>query len=434
MLTELGYTNINDLFSDIPQNIQINDLDLPNGKTQQEVETHLKALSKKNKPFDQLPSFLAGGIKPHYIPAVVQHLSSRSEFTTAYTPYQSEASQGFLQAMFEYQSLICELTDMDIANASLYDGATALGEAALMSKRITKKTTLLLPTNISWDKRSVLKNYTQGAGIQITDIPFDQKTGILHPKTLEKHIDTNTAAVYLENPNFFGLFEEHIPTIQNTLHEHNILLIIGIDPLSLGITKSPGTLGADIAIGEGRALGNPMDFGGSGLGIFACKKQYLRQVPGRIIGLTTDRNNNRAFCMTMQTREQHIRRGRATSNICTNEGLNALNALIYISTIGQNDLYSLGKQNLQLAHNLANQLWKLPRFKKVFTATHFNEFVVQTPNAKKIHTHLLKNNIHGGLLLEKHYPTLKNCVLFGITEQHTTQHINQLIKTLKEAP
>ena len=181
MLTELGYTNINDLFSDIPKNIQINDLGLPNGKTQQEVEAHLKSLSKKNKPFDQLPSFLAGGIKPHYIPAVVPHLSSRSEFTTAYTPYQSEASQGFLHAMFEYQSLICEITDMDIANASLYDGATSLGEAALMSKRITKKTSILLPTNISRDKRCVLKNYTQGAGIQITEIPFDQKTGILHP-------------------------------------------------------------------------------------------------------------------------------------------------------------------------------------------------------------------------------------------------------------
>jgi glycine dehydrogenase subunit 1 len=432
MLTELGYKHINDLFTDIPKQIQITDLDLPIDKTQQQVEHQLKNLSNKNKSFDQLPSFLAGGIKPHYIPAVVKSLSSRSEFSTSYTPYQSEASQGFLQAMFEYQSLICEITGMDIANASLYDGATALGEAALMSKRITKKSTFILPTNISLDKRCVLHNYTKGAGMNIKEIPYDIHTGILDPKTLEKHIDNNTAALYLETPNFFGLFEENITKIKQLATQNQFLLIIGINPLTLGIIKSPKSLGADIVIGEGRALGNSMDFGGSGLGLFACKKEYLRQVPGRIIGLTKDTNQHRAFCMTMQTREQHIRRGRATSNICTNEGLNALNALIFLSSIGQNGLYNLGKKNLHQAHQLATQIWELPQYKQVFKATHFNEFVVQGSNAQRIHRHLLQNNIHGGILLEKQYPQLKNCILFGITEQHTSEHIDHLLSTLQE--
>lgn len=432
MLKELGYTSINELFSDIPKQIHISNIDLPNGKTQQEVEQNLKYIGNKNKSFDQLPSFLGGGIKPHYIPAVVKAISSRSEFSTSYTPYQPEASQGFLQAMFEYQSLICELTGMDIANASLYDGATALGEAVLMCKRITKKSTFIIPTNISWDKRCVLLNYTKGSGIHIKEIPYNPQSGTISLTTIKKHLNNDIAGIYLENPNFFGIFEDQLPDIQQHIKKNNSLLVTGIDPLTLGITKSPGSYGSDIVIGEGRALGNPMDFGGSGLGIFACKKEYLRQVPGRIIGLTKDTKENRAFCMTMQTREQHIRRGRATSNICTNEGLNALNALVYLATLGQNGLYELGKQNIQRAHHLASKIWELPKYHKVFLGTHFNEFIVSTTDAQKTHQQLLKNNIHGGIILGKHYPELPNCILFGVTELHTNEQINHLLSTLKE--
>jgi len=433
MLKELGLHDINDLFSDIPQKIRIKNLHLPQGRTQQEVEEHMRLLAQQNKSFYEMPSFLGGGMIPHYIPAVVKSVISRSEFYTAYTPYQPETSQGFLQAIFEYQSLIAELTGMDVSNASLYDGATAVGEAALMCTRINKRKTFVVPGNISWEKKSVLMNYTKGAGIRIKEVAYDKKTGMIDLESLKKTIDTETAGFYLENPNFFGVFEDRVDEIHSILQKNQSMFVVGIDPISLGICKSPGEYGADIVIGEGKSLGNPLDFGGSTLGIFTCKNEFLRQIPGRIIGMTKDQQGKRAFCMTLQTREQHIRREKATSNICTNEGLCMLAAATYLSWLGSKGLHELSKINFQRGQELEKKIIALPGFTKMFTGVHFNEFVIRCPDAKKIHKHLLRQGMQGGLLLQQWYPELTNCMLFGITELHSEESIERLISLLKEA-
>jgi len=432
MLEEIGLKTINDLFSDIPKNIVINDLDLQNGLSQQETDKKLRKIASKNKSLYELLSFIGGGIKPHYIPPIVKSIISRSEFFTSYTPYQSEASQGFLQAMFEYQSLISELTKLEIANCSLYDDVTALAEAALMCSRINRKKIFIVPENISYDKKSVLKNYTKGADIKIKEIPFDIETGKIDINQLEKNINNDIAGVYIENPNFFGIFEDQINKINKLIKDSDSLFVVGIDPLSLGIVKSPGEFGADIVIGEGRSLGNAINFGGSSLGIFSCKKEFLRQMPGRIIGLTKDSSGKRAFSMTLQTREQHIRRGRATSNICTNEGLCALSAVTYLSWLGSDGLEKLSKINYENGQNLAKKIETIKGFKKMFSGTHFNEFVIKCEkNPNDINKELLKNNIQGGLLIDKWYPKLKNCMLFGITEIHSNDDIENLISKLK---
>jgi len=427
MIKELGISGIDNLFCDIPKQIRLNNLNLKNALSQQEVEELLRKLGRKNKSFYEMPYFLGGGAKPHYIPAVVKSIISRSEFYTSYTPYQPEASQGFLQAMFEYQSIIAEITGMDIANASVYDGATALGEAALMCNRINKKKSFIIPENISFDKKNVLKNYTQGVGIKIKKISYDKKTGKIDLKSLKKNVDNDTAGIYIENPNFFGVFEDDVEDINNIIKEKKTIFIVGVDPISLGITKSPGEYGADIVIGEGRCLGNPVDFGGSTLGIFACRREYLRQIPGRIIGLTKDKKGKKAFCMTLQTREQHIRRGKATSNICTNEGLNALAAAVYLSWLGSRGLEKLSKINFEKGQQLEEIICGIRGFEKVFSGIHFNEFVIKCPNAYKINKKLLSNNIQGGLILDRLYPELKNCMLYGITEMHDNESIEKLV-------
>jgi glycine dehydrogenase subunit 1 len=432
MLNEIGMQNINDLFSDIPKKLRLKNLQIPAGRSQQDVEQHLRMLAQRNKSFCDMPSFLGGGQKPHYIPAAVKSVLSRSEFYTAYTPYQPEASQGFLQAIFEYQSMIAELTGMDVSNASLYDGATALGEAALMCTRITRKKTFVIPGNISWEKKSVLLNYTKGAGITVKEIAHNPKTGMIDSEELKKTLSMDTSGFYLENPNFFGVFEESVQDLHMLLEKNQSLFVVGVDPLSLGIVKSPGSYGADIVIGEGKSLGNPLDFGGSTLGIFACKSQYVRQVPGRIIGLTKDQEGRRAFCMTMQTREQHIRREKATSNICTNEGLCMLAAATYLSGLGGKGLHELGVINYTRAQDLEKRITAIPGFSKMFSGAHFNEFVIRCPDAKKVNSHLLQNGIQGGLLLQPWYPTLRESMLFGVTELHSTESIDRLITLLKE--
>jgi len=433
MLREIGLNDIDELFSDIPKKIRINKLNLQDGLSQQEVEEKLRELSKKNISFYEMPSFLGGGIKPHYIPAAVKSVISRSEFYTSYTPYQPEASQGFLQAMFEYQSMIAELTGMDIANASLYDDATALGEAALMCTRINNRKTFLVPTNISLDKRCVLKNYAKGSGIKIREIAYDKETGKIDLQNLKKTINADTAGVYIENPNFFGIFEDDAEEILKIVKDKQSLFVVGVDPLSLGIAKSPGGYGADIVIGEGRSLGNPIDFGGSSLGIFACKSEFLRQIPGRIIGLTKDSEGKRAFCMTLQTREQHIRRGRATSNICTNQGLCALAATVYLSWLGSKGLEEISKINFEKGQQLAEKITSINNFEKVFSGIHFNEFVIRHSDAKKLNNKLLSRGIQGGFILDDLYPELVNCMLFGVTEMHNDDSIENLISVLKEA-
>jgi glycine dehydrogenase subunit 1 len=433
MLREIGLNNIEELFSDIPRKIKIDNLDLPNSLTQQETYEKLKEISNKNKSNNEMIFFLGGGIKSHFIPSVVRSITSRSEFSTSYTPYQPEVSQGFLQAMFEYQSIIAELTGLDVANCSLYDGVTALSEAALMCSRINKKKFFLIPKNISFEKKSVLRNYTKGSNIYIKEIKYDNETGKIDIEDLEKNINKEISGIYIENPNFFGIFEDKINHINKIAKDSDALLVAGIDPLSLGVVKSPGSYGVDISIGEGRSLGNPMNFGGSSLGIFACKKEFIRQIPGRIIGMTKDKEGNQAFSMALQTREQHIRRGKATSNICTNEGLCALAAVIYLAWLGCKGFEKLSKINLENGQKLAKKITTINGFEKKFNGFHFNEFVIKFDgNAKKINKELLKRNIQGGFLLENFYSNLKNCMLFGTTELHNDKKFEKLISSLKE--
>jgi glycine dehydrogenase subunit 1 len=433
MLEELGLNDIEDLFFDIPQKIKIKDLNLPKGLSQQDAEQKLRRIVGKNKSYINILSFLGGGIKPHYIPAIVKSIISRSEFYTAYTPYQSEASQGFLQAMFEYQSMIAEITGMDVANCSLYDDVSSLSEAVLMCTRITRKNTFIVPKNISWEKKCVLSNYTKGPKIKINEISYDDKTGKIDIDELNKKIDRDTAGIYIENPNFFGIFEDDITQIKKIVKDAGSLFVVGIDPISLGITKSPGEYGADIVIGEGRALGNPMNFGGSSLGIFACKRDFLRQMPGRIIGLTNDKDKKRAYCMALQTREQHIRRAKATSNICTNEGLCALASVVYLSWLGSEGFFNLSKTNFEKGQKLDKNITDIDGFNLRFNGTHFNELVVKySDDAKKLNKRLLQKNIQGGLILDKFYPELKNCILFGISETHLDEDIKRFATLLKE--
>ena len=432
MLKEIGLRDIDELFSDIPKKIQIKNLNLPNGISQQAVEERMREIGNKNKSFCEIPSFLGGGIKPHYIPAVVKSILSRSEFYTSYTPYQPEASQGFLQVMFEYQSMIAELTGMDISNASLYDGATALGEAALMCMRVNKKKTFLIPKNISWEKKCVLTNYVKGAGMKVQEVSYKNDTGTVDVDDLKKLLTEDTAGVYIENPNFFGVFEEDVDELHALIKKKQSLFVVGVDPLSLGIVKNPGDYGADMVIGEGKGLGLPMDFGGLTLGLFACKAEFARQIPGRIVGMTKDSEGKRAFCMTLQTREQHIRREKATSNICTNEGLCMLAAAVYLSWVGGKRLQELSTLNCERGQQLHQNIISIQGFESVFSGAHFNEFVVRNPDAGKIHHHLLRHGLQGGLLLEPWYPSLKNCLLFGVTELHLDSDIQRLLSVLKE--
>ena len=433
MIKEIGLKTIDDLFSDIPKDVLIKDLDLPAGFSQQKTHEELKNIAKMNKPCSESICFLGAGIKPHYIPAAVRAITSRSEFFTAYTPYQSEASQGFLQAMFEYQSMIAELTGMDISNCSLYDGVTALSEAVLMCHRINKKNKFIISKSISQDKKSVLHNYTKGPGIKIHEVDYDDKTGRIDIEKLEKLIDEETSGVYIEQPNYFGVFEQDIEKINSIVKKAGALFVVGVDLLSLGIVKPPGKYGADIVIGEGRVFGNSMDFGGCGLGVFASKKEYLRQMPGRIIGLTEDSQGKRAFCMAMQTREQHIRRARATSNICTNEGLCALNTAVHLAWLGEERLRKLAEENLNKAIKLKKMISTLKDFELRFDAINFNEFVIKSKiKPKKIKKQLLYKNIQIGPCLDKDFSELSDCILVGVTELNSDEDFNKLIKYLKE--
>jgi len=433
MLNELGLSTISDLFSDIPKSVKIDALDIHNGLSQMDVEKKLKKIAKKNKSCQTITSFLGGGIKPHYIPAAVKAITHRSEFFTAYTPYQSEASQGFLQAMFEYQSMISELTGLDIANCSLYDGVTALGEAALMATRITKRFVFLIPSNTSREKKTVLQNYAKGPNITVKEIDYDEKTGELNLTSLENLLSKEVSAVYIENPNTFGIFESNIDRIIEMVHDHQALAIVGIDPFSLGIIKSPGDYGADIVIGEGRSLGNSMNYGGSGLGLFACKQKFIRQIPGRLIGLTKDNKDDTAYCMALQTREQHIRRGKATSNICTNEGLCALSACVYLSWLGGNNFVEISKKNFEKGQQLANALTNIDGFSKPFSGIHFNEFVIKCPvNPHTFNDKLIIHNFQGGFPLDQWFPKMKNMMLFGISELYNTDDITEFISVIEE--
>ena len=396
-----------------------------------ELYRYAKELSAKNKDFFSMPSFLGAGVYFHYIPPTVLAVASRGEFLTSYTPYQSEISQGMLQVLFEYQSLMAELTGMDVANASMYDASTSLGEAARMAYRINRKSKIAVPENLYWEKESVLKNYIAGLGMEIVKYPLDER-GMVDLSALESIMDEDVGSVYVENPNFFGVIDENVPKVKELIG--NRILIVGVNPLSMALLKPPGEYGADMVIGEGQILGSPPSFGGPLLGVFATRMKYVRKMPGRLIGMTKDADGKRAFTMTLQTREQHIRRAKATSNICSNEAFCALLTTLYLAYHGANGLKRIAKRNMENAKLLMEKLQDAGFNAPVFKSTHFNEFLVELPrNPHEISKELIGHGVQGGLPINQGcFRNVPNSMLLATTEMHTEEDMEKLVKALKE--
>jgi glycine dehydrogenase subunit 1 len=431
MLESMGMRSIDELFADVPEDVSIEGLSLPPAMPEQEVAADVEGLLSDNITTQEFLSFLGGSMYDHYVPATVPALAGRAEFSTSYTPYQPEASQGMLQAMFEYQSLVCALTGMDVSNISMYDGATAMAEAALMSVRATRKNKVIVPSSMDPEKRSVLWNYVYGAGIEVVDVPFDRRTGQVDRDALVGSVDDDTAMVYLENPNYFGCLEEAVVDLKDDLGK--ALLVVGVNPVSLGVLRPPGDFGVDIVVGDGQPLGNPLNYGGPTLGFFATSKKHARQMPGRIIGLTKDSGGNRAFTMALQTREQHIRRSKATSNICTNENLNALAFAIHLATVGSGGLVRMAQASSNRAHSLARAIDSLDGFKAPqFESAFFNEFTVGTEHdVGELTAAMLMEDIFLGVPLVNDFPDLGQVFMMATTERHTEADIDDLAVALK---
>jgi len=439
MMEEIGISSIAELYSDIPDELVFKGkLNIPGPLAEAQVKEHVSALLEENTTL-RCPPFLGGGVWPHHVPSVVDEVIHRAEFLTSYTPYQPEISQGILQSIFEYQSLVCELVGMDVANSSLYDWSTAIGEAALMSSRINRRTKILVPDLMSPLRLSVLKTYTEPAGITIEKVYHDQATGLMDLEDLKEKVNGDTSAVYIENPSYLGFVEEKAEAIGEIAHEKDALFVVGVDPTSLGILKAPGDYDADIVCGEGQPLGNHMNYGGPLLGIFACKhdNKYIRQMPGRIIGIAeTLKDQRRAFVMTLQTREQHIRREKATSNICSNEALCAVAAGVYLSLLGPKGMKELGETILSRARYAQRKIGELPGVRApIFSSYHFKEFTVnfQDRTVKEINRELNANRIQAGIPLTSQFPEFGETSLFCVTEVHSKKNIDTLVSVIKEA-
>lgn len=433
MLKTIGAASLEDLLRAIPEPLRLRrPLHLPPGMSEWEVRRHLEALAGRNRAADELVCFLGAGAYDHFVPAVVDALAGRSEFATAYTPYQAERSQGVLQAIYEFQSLICALTGMEIANASMYDGATALAEAAFMALRcLPNRNHLVVCGTVHPHYRQVLRTYVDGLPIRPQEIPW--RDGNTDLEALRKHVTGETAAILVQHPNFFGCLEE-VAEMAAIAHGRGALLVVSADPIALGLLQRPGDLGADIVIGESQPLGTPLSFGGPYAGFFAVRAAFLRQMPGRIAGATVDAEGKRGFVLTLQTREQHIRRERATSNICTNEALVALRATIYLAAMGKAGLREVAALCLRKKNYLQERLGTIPGFRAPFSAATFKEFVVQTPvPPARLNRRLLKRGFLGGLDLGRYNRKLRNHWLLCVTEQRTREEMDAFVETLKGA-
>ncbi len=431
MLKELGTKSIEELFGSIPQSLRSRtEFNIPSSLSEMELINEMRKLSGKNANLDEYVSFLGAGSYDHFIPALIGPLSARSEFYTSYTPYQAEASQGMLQAIYEYQSLLCQLFKMDVCNASLYDGATALAEAVILSHKVNHRSTVLLSKSLHSEYRQVLTTYIKKTlGLSIIEI--DCQDGVTDLTRLKEKINNHTSCVIVQNPNFFGCLEK-VDEIEEITHQAGSIYIVSVDPISLGLLIAPGEYKADIAVGEGQVLGGQLNFGGPCLGIFACKKKFLRKIPGRIVGETADKEGRRGFVLTLQTREQHIRRERATSNICTNQALNALRAAIYLSTLGEKGLAKIAELCLQKSHYAAGRICHIPGFELAFSTPFFKEFAVRCPiPTDRINKLLWDNRVLGGFELRRLYPQLENSLLFCVTEKRTRGDIDKLIRLLE---
>ncbi|HLN26803.1 MAG TPA: aminomethyl-transferring glycine dehydrogenase subunit GcvPA [Gemmataceae bacterium] len=428
MLAKIGASSIQDLFQTIPTALQLKrDLDVPAALTEIELTQHARRLAQKNQSADDAVCFLGGGSYDHFIPSVVDAVAGRSEYYTAYTPYQAEASQGSLQAFFEYQTLICQLTGLDVANASLYDGGSAVAEAVLMAVTATQRYgKILIAESVHPEYRRTLGTYLANLDPQIKTLPTPG--GFLDPDDLKKELDERTACVVVQHPNFFGCLEE-VEAVSAAAHASGALFIVSFDPISLGLLKRPGQYGADIAIAEGQCLGNPMSFGGPYLGILACRQQFVRKMPGRLVGQTVDRQGKRCWVLTLQTREQHIRREKATSNICTNQGLFALRSAVYLAALGPQGLRETAELCTRKAHYAAEQLTAHSRIALRFKRPFFKEFTLAVQgDVTALLPGLLRAGFHAGLDIGRWYPAHANCVSVAVTEKRTKTEIDNLAK------
>jgi glycine dehydrogenase subunit 1 len=430
MLDTIGVKSVRELFGDVPEHVRFPNLDLPESLTEMEVVGELGEIASYNLPSDQATVFLGAGAYNHYIPAVVDHMLRRGEFFTAYTPYQPEISQGTLQAIFEYQSMICTLTGMEVANASHYDGATALAEAVVMALNVKRgrRKGIVLSGSIHPQYRDVVHTYTQGMGLNIIEPPHEAGT-----EGLRAALDKETALLAVQTPNFFGELEDLIG-LADAAHKVGALLCVATNPISLGLFIPPGEFDADIVVGDGQPLGIPLSYGGPYLGFFATREKYVRKMAGRLVGETVDSNGKKGYVLTLSTREQHIRRDRATSNICTNQGLMALAATVYMATMGRTGLRNVAELCYHKAHYAAARIDELDRYSVIQTKPFFNEFVVQCPRpVEEINDYLLDTwGIIGGYNLEKAYPERKNQMLIAVTEMNSREEIDVLATALVE--
>ena len=424
MLATLGIKDVDELFSSIPAEVRIKDLALPPGLSEIEVSRKISALAAENRVFPVI--FRGAGAYKHYIPAAVKRITSNETFITAYTPYQAEISQGILQSIFEYQSMICELTGMDVSNASVYDGASAAAEAMNMCRDRSKQN-VYVSACAHPQVIQTIRTYCEGYGLPVSVIPKgdDGRTDSEALRKILAESNNSAAGVYIQNPNFYGLIED-LPAMAGITHGAGALLVAGVNPISLGLLESPGVLGADIAVGEGQSLGMPMAFGGPYLGFMACKTPLMRKLPGRIIGETTDSRGERAFVLTLQAREQHIRREKASSNICSNEAHCALTAAVYLAIMGEEGFAEAARQCHAKAFYAAGRISSLPGFGMVYKGDFFHEFVTRCPDTRKTLELLEKHGILGG------YPLPGNEILWCVTEANTKEEIDTLVGLLGE--
>lgn len=429
MLAELNLSSFDDLFREIPPDLCAGKFNLPRGLTEMEMINRLSSLAGSNST--HLVNFCGGGFYDHFIPASVDALAGRSEFYTAYTPYQPEVSQGTLQAIYEYQTCVARLTGMQVSNASLYDGGTALFEAIMMAFRITRRRKVLIDTGVNPIYRAMLKCYSANLSFEFIEVPF--KDGLADCAQIKKMLAEDTAAVILQNPNFFGCLDEFSDLIL-TAHNVGALGIVSVYPVSLGIVKTPGAMGADIVIGEAQSLGLPLSFGGPYLGFMATLKKYVHKMPGRIVGATQDAQGRRGFVLTLQAREQHIRRERATSNICSNEALCALRSLIYLSLLGKTGLVELAESCAANAAYAWRKLTAIPGVTPVFNRYFFNEFALNLPvNAADVVSSLIDRGFAAGFPAGRYYPGMEKVLLTAFTEKRTKEEIDMFAAALEAA-
>ncbi len=431
MLQAIGVSTVDELFSDIPESVRFKgEYTIKKAKSEPALMKELSVLAAKNADLRHNASFLGAGVYDHYMPVIVDHVLSRSEFYTAYTPYQPEISQGELQAIFEFQTMICELTGMDVANSSMYDGGTALAEAAMLASGHTKNKKVLVSGTVHPESRLVLETYAKGQYIEVVEVPV--KKGVTDVDALKSLMDNDVACVIVQYPNFFGQIEP-LKEIEAVAHTGKSMFVVSSNPLALGSLTPPGKFGADIVVGDAQPFGIPAAFGGPHCGYFAVTTKLMRKVPGRLVGQTVDEQGKRGFVLTLQAREQHIRRDKATSNICSNQALNALAASVAMTALGKKGVKEISTQNIQKAY-YAKQQFKANGFEIPFEGPFFNEFVVKVGKpVKEVNARLIKNGMIGGYDLGRDYPELDGYMLVAVTELRTKEEIDTLVKELGDS-